>query len=588
MQALMMAVVALGSLAVDPAVERRFEELGARYIEQFPALSPVGATVLGDHRYDSQLDDVSPASRAKAVQLYRGVLTELQAIDRRQLSRPLQVDYEILRQSLEADLWRLETLQEWAWNPLLYTELTGGSIYGLMAREFAPRPQRLAHVADRLEQFPRLLEQVRKTLVPKRVPPIHAETAVRQNKGVLSILENMVEPHLGELEPAVRQRLEKAVQTAKGAVDLHQKWLESELRPQAAGDFRLGAKLYDQKLPFTLQTSLSRAEVRERAESELKRVRAEMYGIAQQVYLKKHPYTRFPAVPSKEYQQALIRAGLEMACLDVPPADQMVEKARDSLVDTASFIREKQLMTLPEDPLEIIIMPEFQRGVSTAYCDAPGALDKGQKTFYAVAPLPTDWNAEQIQSYLREYNTRSLHNLTVHEAMPGHYVQLVLSNRYPSTLRAVLSSGTFIEGWGCYAEQMMANAGYFHNDPLMLLVQRKWYLRAIANSILDQAIHVDGMSREEAMRLMIEETFQEEREAAGKWIRAQLTSTPLSPYFGGVQEHLDLRREAEERWGKDFTPRRYHDQVVSFGSPPVRFVRALMFDQEIPRISAAE
>jgi uncharacterized protein (DUF885 family) len=245
-------------------------------------------------------------------------------------------------------------------------------------------------------------------------------------------------------------------------------------------------------------------------------------------------------------------------------------------------------MTLPEDPLEIIIMPEFQRGVSTAYCDAPGALDKGQKTFYAVAPLPTDWNAEQIQSYLREYNTRSLHNLTVHEAMPGHYVQLVLSNRYPSTLRAVLSSGTFIEGWGCYAEQMMANAGYFHNDPLMLLVQRKWYLRAIANSILDQAIHVDGMSREEALRLMIEETFQEEREAAGKWVRAQLTSTQLSTYFVGVQEHLDLRRDAEERWGKDFTPRRYHDQVVSFGSPPVRFVRALMFDLEIPRISAAE
>jgi uncharacterized protein (DUF885 family) len=588
MQALMVAVLVTGSLAVDPAVERRFAELGNRYIEQFPALSPVSATVLGDHRYDSQLDDVYPAAREKAVRLFRGVLTELQAIDRRQLSRPLQVDYEIMRQSLEADLWRLETLQEWAWNPLVYTELTGGSIYGLMAREFAPRAQRLAHVADRLEQLPRLLDQVRQTLVPKRVPPVHAETAVRQNKGVLSILDNMVEPHLGELEPAVRQRLEKAIQTARGAVDTHQKWLETELRPRAAGDFRLGAKLYDQKLPFTLQTSLSRAQVRERAESELRRVRAEMYEIAQKVYLKKHPFTKFPAEPSKEYQQALIRAGLELACLDVPPADQMVEKARESLIDTADFIREKQLMSLPEDPLEIIIMPEFQRGVSTAYCDAPGALDKGQKTFYAVAPLPADWNAEQIQSYLREYNTRSLHNLTVHEAMPGHYVQLVLSNRYPSTLRAVLSSGTFIEGWGCYAEQMMANAGYFHNDPLMLLVQRKWYLRAIANSILDQAIHVDGMTREDAMRLMIEETFQEEREAAGKWIRAQLTSTQLSTYFVGVQEHLDLRREAEERWGKDFAPRRYHDQVVSYGSPPVRFVRALMFDLEIPRISTRE
>lgn len=254
MQALVVAVLALGQFTADPAVEQRFEDLGKRYIEQFPSLSPVGATVLGDHRYDSQLDDISPATREKAARFYRGILRELQALDRRQLSRPLQVDYEILQQSLQADLWRLETLQEWAWNPLNYTELTGGSIYGLMAREFAPRSQRLAHVADRLEQFPRLLDQVRKTLVPKRVPPIHAETAVRQNKGVLSILENMVEPHLGELEPPVRQRLEKAVATARAAVDTHQKWLESELRPQAAGDFRLGARLYDQKLPFTLQT----------------------------------------------------------------------------------------------------------------------------------------------------------------------------------------------------------------------------------------------------------------------------------------------------------------------------------------------
>jgi uncharacterized protein (DUF885 family) len=161
----------------------------------------------------------------------------------------------------------------------------------------------------------------------------------------------------------------------------------------------------------------------------------------------------------------------------------------------------------------------------------------------------------------------------------------VLSNRYPSTLRAVLASGTFIEGWGCYAEQMMANAGYFHDDPLMVLVQRKWYLRAIANSILDQAIHVDGMERDEAMRLMIEDTFQEEREAAGKWVRAQLTSTQLSTYFVGVQEHLDLRQEAEQKWAASFTPLKYHDQVVSFGSPPVRFVRALMFDLPIPRIS---
>jgi len=577
-------VLAVG-LTADPAADKRFEQLGQRYIEQFPALNPVGATVLGDHRYDSQLDQVSPEARSKALEFYRGVLAELEKIDRQSLSRAHQVDRELLELSLRGDIWRIETLQEWAWNPLNYTELTGGAVYGLMARDFAPLPKRLLHVADRLEQFPRLLDQVRKTLVPKRVPPVHAETAVRQNRGVLSILENMVEPHLGLLDTAGQTRLRAALTTAREAVETHQKWLEGTLKPAAAGNFRIGKELFDQKLPFTLQTPLTRQQVRDRAESELTRVRAEMYEVAKAVYRKQHPYTVFPEQPTREFQQAIIRAGLERACKDLPPADRILEKANESLAETAAFIRDKRLMTLPDDPLEIIVMPEFQRGVSVAYCDAPGALDKGQKTFYAVAPLPADWNPGQVESFLREYNIRSLHNLTVHEAMPGHYVQLVLSNRYPSTLRAVLASGTFIEGWGCYAEQMMANAGYFHDDPLMVLVQRKWYLRAIANSILDQAIHVDGMERDEAMRLMIEDTFQEEREAAGKWVRAQLTSTQLSTYFVGVQEHLDLRQEAEQKWAPSFTPLKYHDQVVSFGSPPVRFVRALMFDLPIPRIS---
>ncbi|MFM8584602.1 MAG: DUF885 family protein, partial [Planctomycetaceae bacterium] len=205
-------VLAVG-LTADPAADKRFEQLGQRYIEQFPALGPVGATVLGDHRYDSQLDQVSPEARSQALEFYRGVLGELEKIDRQSLSRAHQVDRELLELSLRGDIWRIETLQEWAWNPLNYTELTGGAVYGLMARDFAPLPKRLLHVADRLEQFPRLLDQVRKTLVPKRVPPVHAETAVRQNRGVLSILENMVEPHLGLLDTAGQTRLRAALTT---------------------------------------------------------------------------------------------------------------------------------------------------------------------------------------------------------------------------------------------------------------------------------------------------------------------------------------------------------------------------------------
>jgi uncharacterized protein (DUF885 family) len=199
-----------------------------------------------------------------------------------------------------------------------------------------------------------------------------------------------------------------------------------------------------------------------------------------------------------------------------------------------------------------------------------------------VAPLPEDWTEQQVESFLREYNVYSIQDLTIHEGVPGHYLQIALSNRYPSVLRSVLQSGPFIEGWAVYAERMMIDEGYQDHAPLQELITLKWYLRAITNAIIDSAIHVDGMTRDEAMKLMVEGGFQEEREAAGKWVRAQLTSAQLSTYFVGYQEHIEMRAAVQEAWGEEFTLRRYHDQALSYGSPPVRFVRALMLGEEIP------
>jgi uncharacterized protein (DUF885 family) len=266
----------------------------------------------------------------------------------------------------------------------------------------------------------------------------------------------------------------------------------------------------------------------------------------------------------------------------LPPADGIVELAEQQVQQATDFVIEKNIVEMPEEPIQIIIMPEFQRGVSFAYLDPPGPLDSDQPAFYAVAPLPADWTEEQIRSFLREYNLYSMQDLSIHEGVPGHYLQLAHSNRYPSMLRKVLWSGPFVEGWGVYAEQMMIDEGYLDHDPLMRLINLKWYLRAITNAIMDSAIHVDGMTRDQAMKLMIEGGFQEEREAAGKWVRAQLTSSQLSTYFVGYQEHIELRKEVETAWGDEFTLRRYHDQLLSYGSPPVKFVRAIMLNEPVP------
>ncbi len=578
------ALLCTGAAASDADFERVADE----FVADLPRLSPIMATSLGDHSADGELDPVDDAARQKLRSIYGEYRERLAGIDRDELSRANQVDYELLKAEIESRIFRLDTLREWAWNPLYYINAAGSSIYSLVARDFAPLEERLASAASRLEQFPRYLEQARASLQPERVPKIHAETAIAQNLGVVSIITNMIVPEMAALSPSARARLEAAIDVATAALDEHQAWLEEELLPRAAGDFRLGAELFDTKLRFTLDSPLGRKEIQALAEAEYESLRNQMYEVAKQVYAGKHPYTAFPDNPDEAYKQAIIRAALEEAYQVLPPRDGVVEAARTALRQATDFTIENDLVTVPEDPVEIILMPEFQRGRSVAYLDAPGALDKGQKTFYAIAPLPADWSDEQVDSFLREYNLLSIHVLSVHEGVPGHFLQLALSNRYPSTLRHVLQSGPMIEGWAEYSERVMIDAGYLDNDPLARLIFMKWYLRAVTNAIIDAAIHVDGMTRDAAMKLMIEGAFQEEREAAGKWVRAQLSSTQLSTYFVGYREHVDMRAAVEEAWGDEFTLRRYHDQALSYGSPPVKYIRALILGEDIPRSSTAE
>ncbi len=573
----------VGSAASATPSDEAFENLASEFISDLSNLSPVTATLIGDHSADGELDQVDTRAREETRALLDSYLEALAHIDREQLSRANQVDAELLSHDVESSLWALEHLQEWAWDPLYYVNLSGSGIYGLLARDFAPVETRLVSVASRLEELPRFLAQARSSLQPERVPRIHAETAVQQNPGLLSIIDTMVIPRMDVLDDEQRARLEAAIETAKDAIANHQTWLEEELLPRANGDFRIGAERYDTKLAFALNSPLGRKEIAARAWSEYAAVREQMYEVAKTVYSTRHPYTEYPDEPADAYKQAIIRAALEEAYAQLPPRDGLVDLAKQYLQQAIDFVVENNIVTMPEEPVEIIIMPEFQRGVTLAYLDPPGPLDSEQPAFYAIAPLPEDWSEEQVESFLREYNMLSMQDLTIHEGVPGHALQLALSNRYPSALRAVLWSGSFVEGWAVYAEQVMIEQGYLNHDPLMKLINLKWYLRAITNAIIDSAIHVDGMSEEAAMRLMIEGGFQEEREAAGKWVRAQLTSAQLSTYFVGYQEHLELRAAMEAAWGEEFSLRRYHDQALSYGSPPVRFVRALMLGESIPR-----
>ncbi|WP_267393714.1 MULTISPECIES: DUF885 domain-containing protein [unclassified Sphingomonas] len=558
-----------------------FAALSARYIDGLARLNPSSATSLGDHRFDAQVTDMSAAGRAARLAFSRAMLADLHRVDRSRLPREEQVDAALLDNALRYDIWDSEQLGGWAWDPQVYNDIAGGSLYSLAARDFAPWRQRLLAAIPRMEAIPTLLAQARANLVPARVPAIYATTVAKQNSGVVDIAVSMLAPHRAELSPADAKRFDTALATLKAGVATHQAWLDGTLVPAAKGDFRLGAARYDRKLAFALQSDLTRPEIKRRAEAAIVDTRATMYGLARQVLAGKAGAPPLPASPTEAQQQAAIEQALELTYARHPARDGVIADATKALENATRFVRAKGLVGVPDSPVKIITMPKFQQGVAVAYCDSPGPLEKNLGTFFAVSPIPDDWTEAQATSFLREYNGYMIHDLAVHEAMPGHYLQLAHANANQSTLRAVLGSGPFVEGWAVYAEGMMADEGYLDADPLFKLTVLKMRLRSISNSLLDIGIHTEGMTREQAMQLMTHTAFQQEREAAGKWVRASLGSTQLLSYFTGYAEHMALRDEVRRQQGAAFDLRRYNDAVINHGSPPVRYVRELMLDLPI-------
>ncbi|MCP5396349.1 MAG: DUF885 domain-containing protein [Sphingomonadaceae bacterium] len=578
------AVSALASCASVPAgqeamaeapamrADAAFEDLGNRYLATVAELNPVYATQMGNHAYDGQLPDISPEGRKKAHKVTEGFLAALKTIPFDQLSKDNQVDYRLLENALRYSLWADDELQEWAWNPQYYNDIASYSLYGLVARDFAPWPERFDSIVERMEKLPAFLAMARQQIDVARVPKVHAETVAKQNAGILAIIESALLPELDVVTGDERSRFDKALAGLKLAVAEHQKWLDEVVVPGAKGDFRLGAEKYDAKMRFALMSSMTRPQLKARAEAAFKETRDQMEVVARTL-----PGCDIPG------QQAAIECGLELTYANRADRDSLEQAARETLAQSTAFTREKGFVRMPDGATQVITMPEFWQGNAVAYLDAPAPLEKHLPAFYAVSPVPESWSDEQAETFLKEYNISMLHLLSIHEGTPGHALQLDHSNKHGGLLRAVLGSGPFVEGWAVYSERVMAEEGYLggmetEQGKLFILSGLKFRLRAIANTLLDIGIHTEGMSRDEAMKLMMEGAFQQEREAAGKWVRANLSSVQLLSYFTGYAEHVALREEAKARLGDQFSLRTYNDNVLAHGSPPVKYARALMFE----------
>lgn len=530
---------------------------------------PLDGTRLGDHRYDHLLDDLSAAARKEHTDWLRTTLKELpKKIDARRLSRAGQIDLEIWQHYLKRELWLAEKHRPFERDPRVYNDYLTESVYALLTQSTLPQAKNVQNCLARMKQMPAVVRAARENL--KDPPRVVLETAIKQNRGAIAFYETGIFELAGETPQlsALRTEAKKVV----AALREHQKFLTEELLPRAKGDWRLGKKLFAEKLLLELDAGITADEVLRDAEEEVRRVTHEMYVIARQMWAGLFPGTTMPPDDEKGRRETITRV-LAKVNQDHGKPEHLVRDARAIAERVKDFIRKKDLLRLPEpDRCAIIEMPEFQRGNSIAFLNPAPPLDPKAKSIYAVSPPPREWSKERAKSFMEEYNRHMLQLLTIHEAYPGHYVQLEYANRCPSLIRKVLWSGVFAEGWAVYTEQVLLDEGYGEGDLALRLSQLKWYLRAVVNAILDYRMHCAGMTDEEALHLLVVIAFQSEGEAILKIIRAKQSSCQLSTYFVGRMAFQRLRRRVQSEMGERFDLGRFHEAALDHGTLPVKYL----------------
>jgi uncharacterized protein (DUF885 family) len=535
---------------------RDFVPLAEQIADQLLNADPVLAHWAGDHRGDAQLPDFGPESVRRQLADLRQAADVLAEVDPEELAPAEAVDLELLTAAVEARKFALGELREHEWNPL--THNPGFLLHGLLYRETAPASDRLASLVGRLRQLPESLAAA--DLLLTDCPAPHLETALTQLDGTEALIRDEVPRFAAELKSVAA--VNDAVAGALAAVGDHRARL-LKLAGSPGRDPRLGARLWEAKLWHSLDSEITAGQLATRAEENLRRVLEEMAEVTAELTGNRD-----------------IRAALETLSAEHPDNHTITGVAAEALRKATEFVVDHNLVSLVEDPCEIIEMPEFARGVAVAYCDAPGPLETAEvSTFYAISPTPAEWDPDRVKSFYREYNNHMVANLTVHEAMPGHYLQLARARRFrgSSRVRALCASGSFVEGWAVYAEEMMAKAGY--GGLPVRLQQLKLQLRMTINALIDRGVHCEEMTESEALKLMTTRGFQEEREAAGKWRRALLTSGQLSTYFVGWSEVSAIARARPS----GYSHRQWHDEMLAHGSPSPRHLATLLGVNSDPR-----
>jgi uncharacterized protein (DUF885 family) len=590
------ALVAQTASSADAGSNPKFAKLTEEFIHETLALSPSNASQAGYHQHvdhntgktialDALLDDVSPADYAEQRRVYA------QWRERFRTETPIATlgvedaaDWQLIDDQIGFYLLEFDRIQNYKHNPTVYVELLGGALFQPLTDEYAPQDVRLGHVLSRLAAIPRFLDQARSQLVDS--DPIFVKVAIEENDGNIDLIENMIAPAIPP-ESKLKAQYDQVAPPAIAALKNFSGWLKDDLAKRKTDrTWRLGKELYAEKFRLVMETSVTPDQVLADAEQELKKTRAEMLAIALPLHKQYFPdHDEHTTLSPQERENTIIGEVLHKISDDHPKRDQLLQTAKDDLAGIRQFIIDKKIVSLKSrDNLKVIPTPVFMRGIySVAGFHSAPPLDPNAEAQYWVTPIDPKTPDEKAESKLREYNNWVLKWLTIHEALPGHYVQAEHANEIqPVTrrlARALYGNGAYVEGWAEYIAQVMMAEGFADNDPRYRISYLKVWLRAVGNTILDVRMQTMNMTDDQAMSFMMNDAFQTRAEAEGKLQRAKLSSTQLPTYFVGTTEWWRLRRQYEVAKGKDFTLADFHDRALDQGALPVPWLAKILISK---------
>jgi uncharacterized protein (DUF885 family) len=559
----------------DRRQDRALDTLSMQFLTALWRIDPEGGIAVGKYEAAANLTLPDPATRAKQLAFTNDWLAKFRNVNAGQLSPKQRTDQALLINKLEADRWRLTTFRDYEWNPALHNIAQPLDL--ILTTEYASKPQRLRTLLKRLATVPAFYQAAQASIVN----PTHEHTqlAISQAPGTMAVLADIgkaaQESILTAQEKAIfAVRLANAGTALLGYTDF---LYDLDRKQQLAGtktparSFRIGKDLYDAKFRLEIQSASTAEQTYQKALAAREDLLAHMDGYADTLWAGTMGNVAKPADRTKKIGMVIDKLSSRHV-----RREDFVKEIQRQIPQLQDWVIKHNLLSLDASkPLVVRETPMYQRGVAGASIDAPGPYRPRDKTYYNVTPLD-GLSAAQAESSLREYNEWILQILNIHEAIPGHYAQLVYANRSPSLVKSLFGNGAMVEGWAVYGERMMLESGYGDNAPEMWLMYSKWNLRSVTNTILDYSVHVLGMTQAQAMDLLVRQAFQTPQEAAEKWRRVQLSSVQLTSYFSGYSEIMALREERKSALGDKFDLKAFNDQFLSYGNAPVRVIRELM------------